>query len=1169
MFNTPQANISTMPRLQRRLKALLAASLGALTLVACSGSGSGGGSDPDPGTSFAVVSSNVLDGSVWQLNRAIDVVFSEDVDFSTVSLSTIQIIDSQGGPAIGSFTAAGPRTVRFQPVCPTNDSNSNGGLKQGRSYSLRVLAENAPGVGGGVTVLSTSGGRLDVGLNISFTTPESTDPLILFVDVVAGPPQVRVRGLNGEPVDSTAASFVEFGNGTQEYFAFDALTQLGGISGDVPLNLYSDLAEQFAVVLRFNQPVFAASTNVNSSLIEMQYSYNEVNWSRVPSSVSLIDNCTETGSSLRVTPGGVVPQGAFLRIVVREGFQDLTGDSVQATQANFARMISTEANPGAGDPGAGSDEVLEPFTLSGTSPGSLEDTAIASALPRANWSSGQTEGTLEASFDFDGTGGPGGDFDWYIRTGETIFLNTSGDQIIGGPNGDPFFTQPVFNGVVDVNDLVVEAGGKLVIQGPNTCTILATGSVVIRGEVSLDGGDNAGVGTLNTTNQPEEGAEGQAGGGAGGAASFLTSQSTPRGGAGEGAFGIPGLGGGGGETTYAPAGTCSIENRRGAGGGGGRTGADVRFDWQQGAPTGLIRCQTLVGMDAEPGFTGCPDSTGAVSQSGPAAGGTLAPSPFLDERDDNDFLGTLLTSNGQQILGELTGVIAGSGGGGGGDASRTNTFPQSPFNPTGDEKGSGGGGGAGGLLVLAIGNIEIRGDGELSANGGDGGGGENSIFFDRIGGGSGGGSGGHIVLSSAGAIIIESEATAASVGSFYLDDGTVPVHETRPLRALGGQGGCGKDSRCGANENGSTQWRQDAVPIEHFEGNTTIPPQNQNIWLQCNAIDACATIQPPEGTVIGGGGDGGPGIIQLHVSDPATQLQFPNAAGTYGVDLDPTRSMAPPPLGWTSPTQPADVLIPFFSARSEAFSVWIPLGLARLNPDGTSNQVELLFDGTDPIDGSIGRVGTVAAELPAIFPFTAIPVGGGLPAVDSAAATFTFPGAGFDDIYRLNPALTREFAIRIEEQGSGNTAEFLVQSGSYNDGTGELALTVDPRGAELADTLVAFGVGNGDVNVEVVPFFYRLRTGGVEDAFPLNTSVQLSFDATVENPLTGEPSAIPTDSFSNGDLASFATDISALNASDWDFFRFKAVFNLDVANSGVDLSGARPGLEFLRVQYKF
>lgn len=103
----------------------------------------------------------------------------------------------------------------------------------------------------------------------------------------------------------------------------------------------------------------------------------------------------------------------------------------------------------------------------------------------------------------------------------------------------------------------------------------------------------------------------------------------------------------------------------------------------------------------------------------------------------------------------------------------------------------------------------------------------------------------------------------------------------------------------------------------------------------------------------------------------------------------------------------------------------------------------------------------------------------------------------------------------------------------------------------------------------MVPFFYRLRTAGIEDAFPLNTSVEISFDATIENPLTGEPSAIPTDSFSNGDLSAFATNISALNSADWGFIRFKAVFNLDVDNSGVDLAAPRPALDYLRVQYKF
>jgi len=42
-----------------------------------------------------------------------------------------------------------------------------------------------------------------------------------------------------------------------------------------------------------------------------------------------------------------------------------------------------------------------------------------------------------------------------------------------------------------------------------------------------------------------------------------------------------------------------------------------------------------------------------------------------------------------------------------------------------------------------------------------------------------------------------------------------------------------------------------------------------------------------------------------------------------------------------------------------------------------------------------------------------------------------------------------------------------------------------------------------------------------------------------------------------------------LNSADWGFIRFKAVFNLDVDNSGVDLAAPRPALDYLRVQYKF
>ena len=460
----------------------------------------------------------------------------------------------------------------------------------------------------------------------------------------------------------------------------------------------------------------------------------------------------------------------------------------------------------------------------------------------------ESPGAVSASFAFDGTGGIGGDFNVDIMPGQTIVLSTDSD-VITSVDG---LTQPVVNGVLDVASLRVRAGGNLIFVGPNTATILATDFVTVEGLISVNGGDNSGVTSLGTANQPETGAAGQGGGGDGGAGSAFTSQSTPRGSPGAGAFSIPGLGGGGGETTFAPSGGCASENRRGAGGGGGTfASSPVRYFVQ--GDSGLLPlaiCQTLLGMDGEAGFPGSFDGTGADSGTGSAEGGVMGPSPFLDSSDDNDFFGTMITAEGQQIRGELPRVWAGAGGGGGGDAVTSAIFPRTPFNASNDEKGSGGGGGAGGLLILSIGDISVLGSGRVTADGGTGGGGENTNFFDRVGGGSGGGSGGHIVMSSAASIRLHSEATATTVMDFYQDTVTAIVHEKRPVRALGGQGGAGRQDRCGADQDGETNWRSDAIPLEAFEGRSDIPPNTDMApitFTRCNelpASGACSSVTP-------------------------------------------------------------------------------------------------------------------------------------------------------------------------------------------------------------------------------------------------------------------------------------------------------------------------------------
>ena len=158
-----------------------------------------------------------------------------------------------------------------------------------------------------MTVQNTAGDRLENGLNISFVTPESNDELVLFVDTVAGPPQVVIRGLNGEPLTSEDF-FVEFPGraaGTdREFIEFDVALQQGVINSNVPLNLYSsDVTQQFGFVLQFNQPIIRASSNVNSSRIGIEFLNQATStWEPVPSSVELLSNCTDNGSSVRLTP---------------------------------------------------------------------------------------------------------------------------------------------------------------------------------------------------------------------------------------------------------------------------------------------------------------------------------------------------------------------------------------------------------------------------------------------------------------------------------------------------------------------------------------------------------------------------------------------------------------------------------------------------------------------------------------------------------------------------------------------------------------------------------------------------------------------------------------------------------------------------------------------------
>jgi hypothetical protein len=1098
-------------------------------------------------TGFDVVS--IVVANPAPLNGPIDVTFTQDVDFATVGPNTIRIrpvgdavaSTVPGGAAqVGADSAAGtyellaPNLVRFRPACPTATADgglAGAGLLPGQRYTI-VL----PGAAAGVQVRSTQGRALPGPRTARFSTPYAG---ALYADGAGGPPRVVVRDAGSSEPNAT---YLELGlePANRVYFERNLVTnQIELPAGfEAPLNHRSRTDTRVAWMVELDQPIDPRPANL--ARVRLQYRDAASAWQWFPSMATGEANCSGAGALVRVTAEGLLPQGSAVRVLIENGFRDLVGEATAIDVSVLAAPVTTAFNPGTTTPGDDGDGFLESFA----------DTALEDPnplpLPRATWGGG----ALQASAGDNATGGPGGDFDWYLAAGTIVVIDTTFDTIIGGPGGAPTTQQTILNGVIDLRDMRVPATTTLVAIGPNPLTILATGSVDVQGRITVDGGDAPAVGTLNTTNQPEPGAPGRAGGGAGGVGSFLTSASTPAGGPGFGAFNGPGLGGAGGETSYAITGK---NDRRGAGGGGARLGRDVTYTYGGSA----VQCQTLLGMDAEPGFGGGPGGLGAISQSQRAQGGAVGPVPFVDGDGGNDFYGTLIAGSGA-LEGELAQPWPGAGGGAGGDAVNSATFPLVPFTTTGDEKGAGGGGGAGVLHILARGDITVGPQGVLSADGGNGSGGENTSFFDRVGGGSGGGSGGSIVLETSGRLIVDAVGNGALD---YGDDPLATLHDARAIRALGGQGGAGNNNRGGANESGNTPWRCDAIPLDRLDRGAPgcdagdVPPLGPNCTV---CFVTLPDFDDPLGPVLGAGGDGGPGLLQFHVEDTQTDLFFNNI--TQG---DLTQACAPRPIGWNGAWQGR--LRPSVGTRSMNQSLWIALGQPRANPVGPEVPVTFFVDDLN----SVGQVpqsgqGTVAPG-PALFAPAAVVLAPAYPHITGDPFTMAFDSStvsGFSDVYERNPQLLAGARLRLEENGNPqNRVDHVLASGVYDPQLDVLDLTVDGAAGDLASFAPAAGV-----LASVVPRTFEVETGGVIDGLSTFHRIEVSYDAAPAGP-DGQPDLSASYSALNG--GGWATDEQLLNAGTWDYVRFRVLFDVDFGGTGGGAQSAPPRVNFLRVPFRF
>jgi len=1096
----------------RGLALVLASALGGGLMAACGGGGGGGGA---PGTDFELLQVSVSEGSVWQINREIVMSFNQPVDFGSINSNTISVLSSTGVPGTGIYRLRDPLTVVFQPTCPTQQDLSDAGLLPGSvSYTLSVkgLSSHAS-----QTVESLEGRKLRTTQIRHFVTPASTLASIVFQDTAQGPPEPVLREQGSA---QTAATYLELGNDPDRrvYFELDPNDQvvLSDPTFEAPLNLYSDADSAVGLVIEFNQPVNPSDANISSDRLRLEYRDGGGNWNRIDTRVTLAQNCTETGARVRLEPIGVLPPSSAIRGLVLPGFQDLVGQTNLQTRDDFAQAPTkavsfSSLNP----PDELSDELKEDFTLGGDGPRSFQDINAVFDTPEAEWGGGK----LSAAFSFDGTGGPGGDFDWVVRSGQLLFFDTSNTAIVGGPGGIPTTTQVAVNGVVDLRNFIIEEGGEVRVQGVNPMRINATGDIIIRGRLDLGGFNAKDVATLNTGNQVEIGGAGAAAGGRGGSASQNTSGSTPRGGPGDGPFRQPGLGGEGGETGYNPAsGQPGKDQRRPGGGGGGRFAADW-VDTDQAST-----CSVAAG----PGTDGHQNSFGADPNDGhrPARGGRPGQGPFQDPSAENDFFGTRPVVEGGQltrlIRGELTQLWGGYGGGGGGNADPFAVFPSPNWNFGSDEKGGGGGGAAGGLHIKALGKIILGRNGQILANGGKGGTGENTNFLDHVGGTGGGGSGGHVVLESATVVdFTDGGANVSSnLGEFIL--------------------ACGPELKKG--------------PL-------------------ADVNNCCKGMS--------NGGPGGPGVIQIHVpdaisppgTDPAsTDIVVTSQALTTPNPLDrmtsPPAYVMIPTFGARSKVRSRWISIGGADEKPSGSEGLVRFLFAGVNPVPGPNEGKILTQGASVLERPALTFGLLEGVTDAVIApdrLTLILTGNPLNRIRNTST------AGVsNDIYLRTPSLFEDFTLRVSLAESPAVQQnFPVVSAVYDEktptlGDEELRLTVAPRGQQTLKSFLDQIANDGTAGFELIPRFFTVQTEGVDDVMPTTAFVRILFQATDDNG-SGAPDEQNLLVDWTGDISKF----NALPAGQIQYFRYEVEFDLDAAAQGVSADTTPISLDFLRVPFVF
>jgi hypothetical protein len=332
------------------------------------------------------------------------------------------------------------------------------------------------------------------------------------------------------------------------------------------------------------------------------------------------------------------------------------------------------------------------------------------------------------------------------------------------------------------------------------------------------------------------------------------------------------------------------------------------------------------------------------------------------------------------------------------------------------------------------------------------------------------------------------------------------------------------------------------------------------------ANDACPTGFPTaqcRGPVSGAGGDGGPGIVQLHT---------PNGLGGGDILLPPGRTLRdlckPLPVAATTTLR----LMPTFGRTSVARSIWIPMGVGGFDPAATSapffKPATFDFGGVNPATGKVLTTAGVVDLGPTLLGPANIAVQPALPYITLSGRTIVMdatPLVGGPQQYFLdNPGLLKRSTLRLSQVGvPTNNQRFDVVSAVYDANAIPPTLALTTSNAD--PLLTSFSAGGG-VAAEVIPTYFKVRTNGALDSLPDTAAVYLKFQAAPAT-TTGVPDtaqAVP---------ASPGSDVSVLNAhpnnAAFRFLRFQVEFDIDALSQGITPTSPLPALDFLRLPFRF